>query len=77
MSLGAATAAAAAAACAGRAGAAVLFQLGTAFAGVGVGLAVVRRVAERHGGSVDAESGLDLGARFTLELPDRARSDAR
>lgn len=38
--------------------------------GVGLGLAFVRIVAERHGGSVSAASPPGAGARFTLSLPD-------
>lgn len=37
--------------------------------GHGVGLANVRRIAERHGGSVGAEPGDPSGARFWLRLP--------
>jgi PAS domain S-box-containing protein len=38
--------------------------------GLGLGLSIVRRVAELHGGTVYAESaGEGLGATFTLELP--------
>ena len=39
------------------------------FPGVGVGLAIVRRVAERHGGSIQADGQPDRGARFELRLP--------
>ncbi|HZX78609.1 sensor histidine kinase [Lysobacter sp.] len=37
--------------------------------GHGLGLAIVRRIAERHRGSVRADSTPDAGATFTLELP--------
>jgi signal transduction histidine kinase len=39
------------------------------FPGVGVGLAIVRRIAERHGGSIEADAEPDRGARFQLRLP--------
>jgi light-regulated signal transduction histidine kinase (bacteriophytochrome) len=39
------------------------------FPGAGAGLAVVRRVAERHGGTVHAEAEPEQGARFSLRLP--------
>jgi signal transduction histidine kinase len=42
------------------------------FPGAGLGLALVRRVAERHGGSVAAEARPEGGARFSLILPDGA-----
>jgi signal transduction histidine kinase len=37
--------------------------------GIGLGLALVKRVAERHGGSVAYEPRPGGGARFTLRLP--------
>ncbi|HYN83826.1 MAG TPA: response regulator [Pyrinomonadaceae bacterium] len=46
--------------------------------GLGLGLAIVRALAELHGGSVRAESaGLGAGARFTLTLPAAVAEDAR
>jgi signal transduction histidine kinase len=37
--------------------------------GVGLGLSLVRSIAERHGGSVRCESREGGGARFVVELP--------
>jgi signal transduction histidine kinase len=37
--------------------------------GAGLGLAFVRTVAERHGGSVEVASELGVGSVFTLRLP--------
>lgn len=41
----------------------------SAVAGSGIGLAVVRRIAEQHDGSVRVESVNGKGARFVMELP--------
>lgn len=40
--------------------------------GSGLGLSIVRRTAERHGGSVSVESTPGHGATFTMNLPGRA-----
>ncbi len=39
------------------------------YSGSGIGLAVCRRIAQRHGGNLDATSEVGIGSTFTLTLP--------
>ena len=41
------------------------------YEGTGVGLAIVRKIAERHGGSITAQGTPDAGATFAVVLPTR------
>ena len=46
------------------------------YEGTGVGLAICRKIAERHGGSITAKSTLGEGASFLITLPlQQARKD--
>jgi PAS domain S-box-containing protein len=47
------------------------------FEGTGLGLAMVKLLAELHGGSVAVESAPGEGSRFTVWLPVRAQNDRR
>jgi signal transduction histidine kinase len=47
------------------------------FEGTGLGLAMVKLLAELHGGSVAVESAAGEGSRFTVWLPVRAKNDRR
>jgi signal transduction histidine kinase len=39
------------------------------YEGTGVGLATVRKIVERHGGSIDADGRPGMGATFIIDLP--------
>ena len=41
------------------------------YAGTGIGLALVKKIVERHGGHVTVESTPGEGTTFTVHLPDR------
>jgi len=53
------------------------FHSATDFSGTGVGLAIAKRVIERQGGKICAESELGKGATFLFTLPARPPEELR
>lgn len=45
------------------------------FEGIGMGLAIAQRIAERHGGHITAEGIVGKGARLTVKLPSQPPGD--
>lgn len=52
-------------------------RLSRQYSGTGLGLSLVRRMAELHGGSVTLDSSVGEGSRFTLSLPWNSSMGAR
>ncbi|MEA5454896.1 ATP-binding protein [Sinomonas sp. JGH33] len=48
--------------------------LGTGIPGTGLGLALAKEVAEKHGGTIDCTSEVGVGSTFTVRLPLRAEA---
>jgi light-regulated signal transduction histidine kinase (bacteriophytochrome) len=51
-------------------------HLSEQYEGTGIGLALTRRIIERHGGRIEAQGELDRGACFTFTLPRPERTGA-
>ncbi len=47
------------------------------YEGTGIGLAICRKIAQRHGGDITASSSLGQGASFVVSLPSRRENETR
>jgi signal transduction histidine kinase len=47
----------------------------TEYPGTGIGLAIVSKIIQRHGGSIDVESSLGQGTCFSIYLPRGAEGE--
>lgn len=41
----------------------------------GLGLAITKQLIQAHGGTIEAQSGIDIGTSFVIELPEHLRQD--